>query len=128
MKPVSPTVALNAAIFNALAGKDLDRSIPTDKPVRIVDKEEEERGLKRVLGLKPEDDLPDLSDIEIGLIKSDPEYYRNAMIDAINDFTRVKMRENGFYRRIVPPLQINNDELDRAVDTDKPVKIASKGV
>lgn len=47
-------------------------------------------------------------------------------IDAVNDFTRTKMREDGFYRRIIPPLQISNDELDRQVDTDKPVKVVDK--
>ena len=47
-------------------------------------------------------------------------------VDAINDFTRTKMREDGFLRRILPPLQISNDELDRQVDTDKPVKIVDK--
>lgn len=47
-------------------------------------------------------------------------------IDAVNDFTRTKMREDGFYRRILPPLQISNDELDRQVDTDKPVKVVDK--
>jgi hypothetical protein len=47
-------------------------------------------------------------------------------IDAVNDFTRIKMREDGFARRIMPPLEIANDELDRQVDTDKPVKIVDK--
>jgi hypothetical protein len=47
-------------------------------------------------------------------------------IDAVNDFTRTKMREDGFYRRVVPPLQLSNDELDRQVDTDKPVKVVDK--
>ncbi len=47
-------------------------------------------------------------------------------IDAVNDFTRIKMREDGFYRRIMPPLTISNDELDRQVDTDKPVKVIDK--
>jgi len=46
--------------------------------------------------------------------------------DAINDYTRMKIREDGFLRRILPPVQITNDELDRAVDTDKPVKIIDK--
>lgn len=46
--------------------------------------------------------------------------------DAVNDFTRSKMREDGFYRRIMPPIPIGNDELDRAVDTDKPIKIVDK--
>lgn len=47
-------------------------------------------------------------------------------IDAINDFTRIRVREDGFARRIMPPLQISNDELDRQVWTDKPVKIIDK--
>ena len=47
-------------------------------------------------------------------------------VDAVNDFTRTKMREDGFYRRIMPPIPISNDDLDRQVDTDKPVKIVDK--
>lgn len=43
--------------------------------------------------------------------------------DALNDFTRTRMREDGFTRRILPPIQVSNDDLDRQVDTDKPVKI-----
>lgn len=46
--------------------------------------------------------------------------------DAVNAFTRTKMREDGYYRRIMPPIPITNDELDRAVDTDKPIKIVDK--
>lgn len=47
-------------------------------------------------------------------------------VDTVNDFTRTKMREDGFYRRIMPPIPITNDELDRAVDTDLPVKVVDK--
>lgn len=47
-------------------------------------------------------------------------------LDAVNDFTRYRMREEGFYRRILPPVQISNDDLDRQVDTDKPVKIVDR--
>lgn len=43
--------------------------------------------------------------------------------DAINDYTRSRMREDGFWRRILPPIQITPDEFDRQVDTDKPVKV-----
>lgn len=59
------------------------------------------------------------------LASSDPMMTKEA-IDAINDFTRVKMREDGFLRRIMPPLQITNEELDRQVSTDKPVKVVDK--
>lgn len=46
--------------------------------------------------------------------------------DAINDFTRTKMREAGIARRVVPPLEITDNDLDRAVETDKPQKIIDK--
>jgi len=46
--------------------------------------------------------------------------------DAVNEFTRIKMREDGFYRKIMPPLTITNEQLDRQVDTDKPVKVIDK--
>ena len=59
------------------------------------------------------------------LASRDPLLEKQA-VDAVNDFTRTKMREDGFYRRIIPPLPISNDELDRQVDTDKPVKIVDK--
>ena len=45
---------------------------------------------------------------------------------AVNDFTRVKMREDGFWRKILPPVPISNDELDRQVDTEKNVKVVDK--
>lgn len=47
-------------------------------------------------------------------------------VDAVNDYTRTKMREDGFYRKILPPLQLSDDELDHEVETDKPVKIVEK--
>lgn len=59
------------------------------------------------------------------LSSRDPGLEKQA-VDAVNDFTRVKMREDGFFRRIMPPIPIGNDELDRQVDTDKPVKIVDK--
>ncbi len=59
------------------------------------------------------------------LASRDPGLEKQA-IDAVNDFTRTKMREDGFYRRIMPPIPISNDELDRQVDTDKPVKVVDK--
>lgn len=46
--------------------------------------------------------------------------------DAINDFTRTKMREDGFLRRILPAIPIGNDELDKQIHTDSPYKIIEK--
>lgn len=59
------------------------------------------------------------------LSSTDPSMTKQA-VDAVNDYTRTKIREDGFYRRIMPPLPISNDELDRQVDSDKPVKIVDK--
>jgi hypothetical protein len=59
------------------------------------------------------------------LSSADPSMAKQA-VDAVNDFTRTKMREDGFFRRIMPPIPISNDDLDRQVDTDKPVKIVDK--
>lgn len=59
------------------------------------------------------------------LSSRDPVLEKQA-VDAVNEFTRTKMREDGFYRRIMPPTPITNDELDRQVDTDKPVKVVDK--
>lgn len=47
-------------------------------------------------------------------------------VDAVNDFTRTRVREDGFSRRLMPPLTLGNDELDRQYHTDKPFKIIDK--
>jgi len=54
-----------------------------------------------------------------------PGMEKNAL-DAVNEFTRVRVREDGFYRKIIPPVQVTNDDLDRQVDTDKPVIVVDK--
>jgi hypothetical protein len=59
-------------------------------------------------------------------LASDDLQLRKEAQDAINDYTRIKLREDGFFRRIMPPVTITNDELDRQVDTDKPVKVVDK--
>lgn len=52
--------------------------------------------------------------------------WKNEALDAVVDYTRYRMREEGFYRRILPPVQVSNDDLDQQVDTDKPVKIIER--
>ena len=59
-------------------------------------------------------------------ITSDDHGMQKNAQQAVNEFTRVKMREDGFWRKIIPPVPITNDELDRQVDTDKNVKIVDK--
>lgn len=51
---------------------------------------------------------------------------RKEAADAINEFTRTRVREEGFSRKIIPFLPCSNDELDRQLWTDKPVKIVDK--
>jgi len=46
--------------------------------------------------------------------------------EAVTDFIRMRMREEGFARQVIPPKQITNEELDKQVDTDKPVIICEK--
>jgi hypothetical protein len=56
------------------------------------------------------------------LASRDPAAEKRA-IDAVNDFTRMKMREDGFFRRIMPPVPIDGIEIGGkvySVDTPKP--------
>ena len=46
--------------------------------------------------------------------------------DAASEYTRVYMREESFTDKILPPILVGNDELDRQVDTDKPVIVIDK--
>ena len=45
---------------------------------------------------------------------------------AIDSWTRVKIYESSFYRNIFQPVQIADSDLDRTVESDKPVKIIDK--
>jgi len=46
--------------------------------------------------------------------------------EAVTDFIRMRMREEGFFRQIIPPVQITDSDLDKQVDTDKPVKVCER--
>ena len=59
------------------------------------------------------------------IASDDPLMFKSAS-DAVNDFTRMKVREEGFWRKILPPVTITSDELDRQVDTDGLVKVIDK--
>jgi len=50
---------------------------------------------------------------------------RKEAVDAANDYTRYKMREDGVLRKILPPVTIT-DDLDRMIEDDKPIKIIDK--
>ena len=59
-------------------------------------------------------------------IASDDPGMRKEAADAVNDYTRTKMREDGFFRKIMPPVSVGNDDLNRLVNTDKPVIVVDK--
>jgi len=46
--------------------------------------------------------------------------------DAITDFTRTRMREDGFFRRLIPLTPVGNDDLVRQVHTSKPTIVVDK--
>lgn len=48
--------------------------------------------------------------------------------DASTEFTRLTLREEGLLRKILPPKTITSADLDKQLDTDKPVKILDKEV
>jgi hypothetical protein len=56
-----------------------------------------------------------------------PEMVKSAQ-DTVTEFTRLKMREDGFWRKILPPINVSNDDLDRQVDTDLPVIVVDMEV
>jgi hypothetical protein len=47
-------------------------------------------------------------------------------LDAVTDYTRDRLREDGFADTILPPVQISNDQLTRQMHTDKPCRIVDK--
>lgn len=49
-------------------------------------------------------------------------------MDAGTEFTRLTLREEGLLRKILPPRSISYGDLDKQLDTDKPVKILDKEV
>lgn len=56
-------------------------------------------------------------------LASDDQTMFKEAVDAVNDFTRTTMREDGILRRVMPPIPITNSDLDRVPGTDKPVKV-----
>lgn len=54
-----------------------------------------------------------------------PGTYKQAADDA-SDYIRLKLREQGFSRKILEPKEISPSEIDQALWTDKPIKIYQK--
>jgi len=52
------------------------------------------------------------------LTSADAGMFKNAQT-AVEEFTRLRLREDGFWRKILPPVTVSNNDLQRQVDTDK---------
>lgn len=59
-------------------------------------------------------------DIKSKLLSNDRDMIKTAML-AADDYFRTELRENGIRRQITPPVQVTDEELDYAEDTDFPV-------
>lgn len=53
-------------------------------------------------------------------LASDDPYQVKEAKDAITDFTRTRVREDGFYRKVMPMVPVTNDKLDRQYDSESP--------
>lgn len=61
--------------------------------------------------------------IFIDKLMSDDVERRKSAARGIDEYTRLKVREKGFARKILPAIPLSNDDLDKQIDTDVNVKI-----
>ena len=54
-------------------------------------------------------------------LTSDNPFIQKEAANGVNDYLRIRAREDGFARRIQPPVAVTPADLDRQVDTVKPV-------
>jgi len=57
---------------------------------------------------------------------SDDTVLRKEAQEGVEDYLRIRLYEDGFARRIQPPVKVEPSDLDRQVDTEKPVIILDK--
>lgn len=55
-----------------------------------------------------------------GLTSDSPSIQKEAQ-NGVNDYLRLRAREDGYARRVQPPISVTPNDLDRQVDTVKPV-------
>jgi hypothetical protein len=60
-----------------------------------------------------------------GLVSDDP-YLRKEASNGVRDFLRMRAREDGFLRQILPPITVTREDLTKQVDTNKPVIVKEK--
>ena len=61
-------------------------------------------------------------------VASDDPAMNKVASEAVQDWTRTKMREDGFMRKILPPIPIGNEDLNRQLDSDRNWVIVDKEV
>lgn len=61
------------------------------------------------------------------IASDDPAMFKVAN-EAVQDWTRTKMREDGFMRKILPPIPISDSDLDRQLTSDRNWVIVDKEV
>jgi hypothetical protein len=54
-------------------------------------------------------------------LTSDDRGIQKKASNGVNEYLRVRAREDGFHRRIIPPVQVSASDFDRQADTVKPV-------
>ena len=59
-------------------------------------------------------------------LASDDSSMRKQAQEGVEDYLRIRMYEDGYTRRLQPPVKVQPSDLDRQVDTDKPVIILDK--
>ena len=59
----------------------------------------------------------------VNSLSSDVPAIRKEAQDGLGDYLRIRAREDGFLRSILPPIAISHDDLDRQRDTFKPVRV-----
>ena len=66
--------------------------------------------------------------VDIPLLDRISQHAGNVQLaaEAMADYVRMRTREDGFWRRIMPAMPVSNDELDRQIDTDKPIKVVDR--
>jgi len=71
--------------------------------------------------MRMDPDVRLLNETIVNGLTSTDDVLRKQAKEGVDDWLRIKMREDGFARRILPPVPVTPADLDRQVDTPKPV-------
>jgi hypothetical protein len=71
-------------------------------------------------------EIRELNQAFLEKITSRDEGMQKEAADAVTEFTRMRMREDSFFRKIMPPVTVGNEDLDRRVESALPVIIVDR--